>query len=63
MTDHEDNSPLFPGPTESKEPDEFFCWPRDQSLFVILYHYMPTVNKIVNHNLPINKRPINNNNG
>ena len=28
------NSQLFPGPTESLEPDGFFCWPRDQSLFV-----------------------------
>ena len=38
------NSQLFPGPTESREPDGFFCWPRDQLLFVLLYHYMPTLN-------------------
>ena len=57
----EGNSQLFPGPTESREPDGIFCWPRDQSLFVLLYHYMP--NKIVIPNRPINKRPINNNNG
>ena len=44
----EGNSQLFPGPTESREPDGFFCLPRDQSLFVLLYHYMPTVNKIIN---------------
>ena len=40
----EGNSELFLGPTESREPDGFFCWPRDQSLFVLLYHYMPTLN-------------------
>ena len=43
-------SQLFPGLTESREPDGFFCWPRDQSLFVLLYHYMPTVHKIAIHN-------------
>ena len=42
----EGNSQLLSGPTESREPDRFFCWSRDQSLFVLLYHYMPTVNKI-----------------
>ena len=52
-------SQLFPGPTESREPDGFFCWPRDQSVFVLLYHYMPTVNKIAIHK----NRPINHNNG
>ena len=46
----EGNSQLLPGPTESREPDRFSCWPRDQSLFVLLYHYMPTVNKITMHN-------------
>ena len=45
----EGNSQLFPGPTESREPDGFFCWPRHQSLFDLLYHYMPTVNKIAIH--------------
>ena len=40
----EGNSQPFSGPTESREPDGFFCWPRDQSLFVLLYHYMPTLN-------------------
>ena len=25
-------------------------WPRDQSLFVLLHHYMPTVNTIAIHN-------------
>ena len=44
----EGNSQLFSGPTESR--DGFLCWPRDQSLFVLLYHYMPTVNKIAIHN-------------
>ena len=39
------NSQPFSGPTESREPDGFFCWPSDQSLFVLLYHYMPTLNK------------------
>ena len=39
-------SQLFPGSTESREQDGFFCGARDQSLFVLLYHYMPTVNKI-----------------
>ena len=45
MTDREGNrkisgnSQLFPGPPESLEPDGFLCWPRDQSLFVLLYHY------------------------
>ena len=43
------NSQLFSGPTESREPDGLFCWSRDQSLFVLLYHYMPTVNKIAIH--------------
>ena len=42
---------LFSGPTESREPDGFFCWPRDQLLFVLLYHYMPTLNKIATHKL------------
>ena len=46
----EGNSQLFPSPTKSKEPDGFFRWPMDQSLFVLLYHYMPTVNKIGIHN-------------
>ena len=46
----EGNSQLFPGPTESREPDGFFCWLRDQLLFVLLYHYMPAVNKIAIHN-------------
>ena len=46
----EGNSQLFSGPTESREPDGFFCWQRDQSLFVLLYHYMPTVHKIAIHN-------------
>ena len=46
----EGNSQLFPGPPESREPDGYFCWPRDQSLFVLLYHYMPTVHKIVIYN-------------
>ena len=56
----EGNSQLFPGPTESREPDGFFCCPRDQSLFVLLYHYMH--NKIVIHNWPIKKDPLTNNN-
>ena len=43
MTDHEGTSQLFLDPPESLEPDGFFCWPRDQSLFVLLYH-MPTLN-------------------
>ena len=30
----EGKSQLFSGPTESREPDGFFCWPRDESLFV-----------------------------
>ena len=30
----ERNSQLFPGLTESREPDRFSCCPRDQSLFV-----------------------------
>ena len=47
----EGNSQLFPGPTESRVPDGFFCWPRDQSLFVLLYDYMPTVNKIAIHKI------------
>ena len=51
----EGNSQLLSGPTESREPDGFFCWPRDQSLFVLLYHYMPTVNKIAIHN-KLNKK-------
>ena len=46
----EGNSQLFPGPTGSREPEGFFCWLRDQSLFVLLYHYMPTVHKIAIHN-------------
>ena len=45
----EGNSQLFPGLTESREPDGFFCWPRVQSVFVLLYHYMPAVNKIAIH--------------
>ena len=45
----EGNSQLFSGPTESREPDGLICWPRDQSLFVLLYHYMPTVNKIATY--------------
>ena len=62
MTDHEGNRKIYPGnsletadycprrsPTESREPDGFFCWSRDQSLFVLLYHYMPTVNKIATY--------------
>ena len=62
MTDHEGNRKIYLAqgiqegletvdycPTESREPDGFFCWPRDQSLFVLLYHYMPTVNKIAIH--------------
>ena len=36
----EGNSQLFPGPTESQEPYGFFCWQMDQSLFVLLYHYI-----------------------
>ena len=32
-------SQLFPGSTESREQDGFFCGARDQSLFVLLYHY------------------------
>ena len=27
----EGNSQLFPGPTESREPGGFFCWPREQT--------------------------------
>ena len=46
----EGNSQLFPGPTESREPDGFLCCPRDQLLFVLLYHYMPTMNKFALHN-------------
>ena len=46
----EGNSQLFSGQTESREPDRFFCLQRDQSLFVLLYHYMPTVHKIDIHN-------------
>ena len=46
----EGNSQLFPGPTESEDQDRFFCWLGDQPLFVSLYHYMPTVNKIAIHN-------------
>ena len=40
----------FPGLTESREPDGFFWWPRNQSLFVSLCHYMPTVNEIAIQN-------------
>ena len=43
----EGNTQLFPSLTEYGEPDGFFCWPRDQSLFVLLYHYMPTVHKLL----------------
>ena len=43
-------SQLFLGPTESREQDGFFCWLRSQSLFISLYHYMPTVHKIAIHN-------------
>ena len=31
----EGNSQPFPGPTESREQDVFFCWPRDQSLLFL----------------------------
>ena len=39
MTDHEGN----------RKDGIFYCT-RDQSLLVLLYHYMPTVNKIEIHN-------------
>ena len=51
----EGNSQLFSGPTESRELDGFFCWPRDHSLFVLLYHYMPTVNKIATYRPDISR--------
>ena len=34
------NSQLFPGKTESREPDSFLCCLRDLTLFVLLYHYI-----------------------
>ena len=62
MTDHEGNRKIYLArgiqegletvdycPTESREPDGFFCLPRHHSLFALLYHYMPTVNKITIH--------------
>ena len=39
----EGNSQLFPGLTESREPDGVLCCPRDQSLYVLLYHYRYTM--------------------
>ena len=41
-----DYCPRFPVPTESGEPVGFLCCPRDQSLFILLYHYMPTAHKL-----------------
>ena len=46
----DDNIQLFSGTTESRDPGGFFCWLRNQSLFVLLYHYMPPVYKIAIHN-------------
>ena len=37
---------LFLGPTESREPDGFFCWQMYPSLFVFLYHDILSVNEI-----------------
>ena len=47
----EGNSQLFPGPTESQEPDGVFCWPRDQSLFVFYIIICLEVKKFAIHKI------------